>query len=97
MWQRGSFTVPYDISEERVLAAMPKYISKFWEAWEKDGWRLLSRPLFNKIPRLEHDRKRYVVWLEVERAPITQTIEVDMDNTKLVQELIRRYGGKISH
>lgn len=95
MWVRGSFTVPMDISEERVLDALPRSITKFWDFWEKDGWRLISRPRFDPIPRLENDRKRYVIWLNMDRKPVTQIVEVDMDNPKLVNELIRRYDGRI--
>ena len=94
MWETATFTVPIDISEERVKDKVPQYIKRWMEVREKGGWKLLHRILFNPIPRIEEDRKRYFLYGYIDRKPETRTIEVP-DNEALISTLTRKYGGKL--
>lgn len=94
MWERASFTVPLDISEERVKDSVPKYIKRWMVVREKGGWKLLHRIRFNPIPSIEGDRKRYYLYGYIDRKPETRKIEVP-DNLELISTLIKKYDGKL--
>ena len=95
MWEQAVFTVPIDIPEERVKDKVPQYIKRWMEVREKGGWKLLHRILFDPIPRIEGDRKKYTLWGFIDRKPETRTIEVP-DNVKLIEELVKKYDGRLT-
>jgi hypothetical protein len=94
MWEQATFTVPIDISEERVRESVPEFIKKWMTVREKQGWRLLSRIHFDPIPRIEEDRKRYFLYGEIDRKPEMKKLEVP-DNSNLIKVLERKYQGKL--
>ena len=94
MWEQATFTVPIDIPEERVREAVPRYIKKWIEVREKQGWKLLSRLLFNPIPGIEGDRKRYILWAYIDREPKPRKVEIP-DNPQLIDLLVKKYNAKI--
>ena len=94
MWEQATFTVPIDISEERVRDKVPEYIKKWMEVREKQGWKLLHRIQFNPLPSIEGDRKRYMLYGLIDREPETRKIEVP-DNLELIKRLERKYNGHL--
>ena len=77
----GYFTVPSDISDERVIGRKREYIKKYAESFEEEGWRLISPIAFYKPTPLTEDiisgRARWEIKAYWGRKPLEQTIEVD--------------------
>lgn len=80
---KGYITVPNDIPDERVWNDRQKFLRQYEDSFEKEGWKLLSRVVsFAKcsIPLTEDIKQglsRWVIMGYWERAPVTQTFEVD--------------------
>lgn len=81
-WEKVVYTVPMDTSEERIQATADKYRNKAGAACEKQGFTVLgidgphrdySLVAKNLVPP---DRKRYVMWVKVTRAPAQIKVEV---------------------
>ena len=41
MLHKGYFTVPNDVSDERVIERKDAYIKKYADSFDKEGWRLI--------------------------------------------------------
>ena len=90
VWERGTFTVPADVSEERVQLVAHKYMSRFGEALEKMGYQVLwmSQARIDPLPIPEDgDRKRYRMMAWVRQRPV----EIHMDiPDELVPEMLQK-------
>lgn len=79
IWERGTFTVPEDIPESRVQDVAHKYLRRFGEALERQGFEVLEiiGPTVSqgKMPP-EPGRKRYDCFARVRRKPITLDLEI---------------------
>jgi hypothetical protein len=87
---KGSFTVPKDVSDERVRERQQAYIKKYAESFEMEGWKLVSPIAVEKckIPLSEdiyHGRVRWMILGFWERKPVKQTFEVD---EKIIPKLL---------
>lgn len=93
IWQRGSFTVPADVSDERVQFAADKYRRKFGAILErgKYGFRVLEMigPHEDKgavkKATTDSDRRAYVIWAKVTRRPVTFHVEVPDEDVPMYQ------------
>lgn len=78
-WERASYTVPLDTPEDKVKYSASKYMTRFGDNLEAQGFKVLimSKPEIDKsrIPT-DPDRKRYVLWAWVRRNPATFKIDV---------------------
>lgn len=95
IWVNGFFTVPDSISEERVQFAADRYMAKYGEILEKSQSKGGSgfRVMFMQKPELDDsvvavgvtdpDRRRYIVWAVVTRAPIKVHVEVPDEDVPL--------------
>jgi len=88
--QKGYFTVPNDVSDERVIERKEAYIKKYAEHYDKDGWMLISPIAFYKssVPLTEdiaQGRTRWAIKAYWDRKPIEQTLEV---NEKIIPKLL---------
>ena len=80
VWERAWFTVPDDVSEERVQFAADKYMRKFGGWLEAKGFTVLAmrEPIREPNRNLQAlwtrtdgaDRRRYVIWAWCRRRPI---------------------------
>ena len=77
-WERAVFTVPADVTEERVQFSAYKYRNKFGDYLEGIGFEVLSmtEPEVDKQTGVEPDRRRYTIWAQVKRRPVVQDIWV---------------------
>jgi len=80
VWERGTFTVPEDTPHSRIEEVKHKYLRKFGEALERQGFEVLEvlgpMPSQGRMPA-EPGRKRYDAFARVRRKPVTLTLEVD--------------------
>lgn len=93
---KGYFTVPNDVSDERVEERKQEYIKRYAESYDKEGWGLVSPISFSKakIPFSEdirEGRTRWVILAYWDKKPVEQTFEVD---EKLIPKLLET--GKFS-
>ena len=90
IWERGTFTVPEDIPDSRVQVVAHKYLKRFGEALERQGFEVLEiiGPAVSqgKMPA-EPGRKRYDCFARVRRKPVTIDLEIP-------EELIPEMQGK---
>jgi len=94
-WHQAVFSTPINTPLDKLMEAVPRYITKFVRARDEQGWHLISRVLFNPSSRLiEPDRRQYTLWACFERKPEVKTIEVP-DNEKLINRLIEKYGARL--
>ena len=81
MLHKGYFTVPNDVSDERVIERKGAYIKKYADSFDKEGWRLISPIAFYKSVPLTEDiiqgRSRWEIKAHWEKRPIEQPFEVD--------------------
>jgi len=79
IWERGTFTVPEDIPDTRVQEVAPKYLRRFGEALERQGFEVLEiiGPVVSqgRMPA-ESGRKRYDCFARVRREPQTIRLEI---------------------
>ena len=94
-WHQAVFSVPENTPLDKLMDAVPRYITRFVRTRDEQGWHLISRVLFNPLPKLiEPDRKQYTLFACFERQPETKTIEVP-DNPKLLEILRKKYGARL--
>lgn len=91
-WRRGSFTVPLKTSEERVQLVADRYMRRFGEALEREGFRVLKmldpRPDSGAaLLFADPDRKQYVMWALVSRAPFQLHLEVRDEDVPEMEKL----------
>ncbi len=79
IWERGTFTVPDDLSEERVQEKVAAYKEAFGKILESRGFTVLemTSPTLSK-GKLKTDpgQKRYDLWARVIRKPQTVRLSV---------------------
>ena len=88
VWERGTFTVPVTTTEEQVNLASHKYMRRFGECLEAQGFTIKSMIAPKRSERLKMmtppDRKRYDLWAFVTRQP--HEIHIDIPD-KAVPEM----------
>jgi hypothetical protein len=84
IWKRGGFTVPRETTEQAVQDAAPNYRKKygeFLESQEGGGFVVLGfdGPHLDEgvVARgvTDPDRRRYVLWAQVRRRPVTIVVD----------------------
>ncbi len=80
-WEGGVFTVPSDVSDERVQNKAPEYRNKFGEQLEKKGFRVLDMRGPHVIPQhvqalINPFRRKYRIVARVSRRPVDIKIDV---------------------
>lgn len=89
-WERGYFTVPADIPHERVMSNGYKYVRRFGDHLEKQGFTVvfMSEPeraphqggLNGVLYRMNHeDRQVYRLYARCRRRPVETLIHVPDD------------------
>jgi len=92
VWQKGVFTVPVDVAEERVEFVAAKYRNRFGEALELQGFEVLSMdgPYRDgsvvAMGVTPPDRKRYVMWAQARRRPVEVKVDVPDEDVLLYQK-----------
>ena len=92
VWDHATFTVPDNVSEDRVQFAASKYQLKYGKSLEKQGLRVLEmgKPEVNRgiVARgtTEPDRRPYVIWAKVTRRPVEVRMEVPDEDVGLFQK-----------
>ena len=79
VWERATFTVPSDVSDERVQESARKYRSKAASAWEAQGFtimEMLGPNVAESMPGDPPDRKRYSIFGFLRRRPVELTFDV---------------------
>ena len=87
IWERGTFTVPKDRPDARVQSVAYKYMRRFGEALERQGFEVLEiiGPVVSQGKmEAEPGRKRYDCFARARRKPVTVTIEIP---EKLIPEM----------
>ena len=78
-WERATFTVPADVSDERVQSKADKYTAKAAKVFEAQGCTILNftKP-FVSLGHLvtEGDRRRYDIFFWLRRKPETYNLEI---------------------
>lgn len=91
IWKSATFTVPVDVSDERVQFAADKYMGRFGDSLEKQEFQVLhmGKPAEDRgvVARgmTPPDRRAYVVWAKVRRRPITITVDVPDEDIPLYE------------
>lgn len=91
VWEKASYTVPGEVSEERVQATADKYKRKFGKALEFQGWTVLGfdGPTLDRSViaqgLCDPDRRRYVLYAKVTRRPETITVDVPDEDVVFYQ------------
>jgi hypothetical protein len=80
-WRSAVFTVPGDVDEDRVQFSADKYMRKFGNQLEVEGFdvRLMTQPGLDRRKSTTltlEDRRAYVIWAWVKRRP--SEIHVDI-------------------
>lgn len=79
IWQTATFDVPDGTPEESVQFRSDKYMLKFGDNLESQGFtvKMMSRPepYKGRVPT-EEGRKRYRIWAFVKRRPIEMTMDI---------------------
>jgi len=79
IWERGTFTIPDDVPEDRVQAKKDEYKREFGKLLECQGFTVLEMtnpsPTTQKM-KAELGRKRYDVYARVIRKPETVRFSV---------------------
>ncbi len=78
-WERATFTVPNDVSDERVQFYADEYTRRGGKAFEAQGYTILKvtppRVSFSHLVT-EADRRRYDIYFFLTRIPTTMRVEV---------------------
>ena len=79
---KGFFTVPCDVTDERVIEVRKEYIQRYVEGFEQEGWRLVSDVALYKsrtplVEDITEGRTRWLILAYWEREPVVQKFEVD--------------------
>ncbi len=91
-WEKGVFTVPASVSEERVQSDAARYRNRLGGALEMKGLIVLGieGPTADTglvgTETTDPDRRRYVLWARVKRgSPITQRFSVPDSDVAIYQ------------
>jgi hypothetical protein len=82
IWDRAGFTVPANVSDERVQSKAAYYQNIFGTALELQGFEVLRMdpPIrdtgFVAEGTTDPDRKKYLVWAKVRRRPVEVKVDV---------------------
>ena len=78
-WERATFTVPIDVSDERVQTYADEYTRLGGKAFEAQGYTILKvtppRVSFSHLVT-EADRRRYDIYFFLRRTPMTMRVQV---------------------
>ena len=82
IWDKATFEVPSDVSEERVQFYAPKWRNIYGKQLEAEGFTVLALDgpkvyqggLAEAI--VDPDRRRYVIWAKVRRRPALVHVDV---------------------
>lgn len=78
-WDRATFTVPSDVSDERVQFSADKYTRRAGNVFEAQGYTILKvtppRVSFGHLVT-EEDRRRYDIYFFLTKIPETVKVEV---------------------
>ena len=89
VWEKASYTVPGNITEERVQDTGAKYRNKFGKVLEAKGFTVLRMdgPYLDTtiatVGVTDPDRRKYVIWAKVTRRPQTCTVDVPDEDVVL--------------
>lgn len=76
---KGYFTVPDNVSDERVMEKMDRYVDKYANYYDGRGWKLKSKIFTGKSTPITEDTKaglaRWLIMAYWERQPITYPID----------------------
>ncbi len=78
-WERATFTVPKDVSDERVQSYADEYTRRGGEAFENQGYTVLKvTPPRVSLSHLitEADRRRYDIYFFLRRTPTMLGVQV---------------------
>ena len=98
IWRRGSFTVPMDVSEQRVQDDAHKYKKKFGEYLEREGFTVLGFDGPHRdtgmvaVAMTDPDRRPYRVWAKVTRR--LQVVHLDAADKDI--PMLQSMGWKVS-
>ena len=82
VWEKASFTVPADVTEERVQFVADKYRRKFGKVLEEHGFEVLGMEMPHEghdvvsVGITEPNRRRYIIWAKVRRRPVEIRVDV---------------------
>ncbi|MDA1188801.1 MAG: hypothetical protein O2854_03880 [Chloroflexi bacterium] len=82
IWKSATFTVPIEVTEERVRFSADKYRLKFGKALETQGYNVLhmEQPKEDRsvaaAGTTDPDRRRYQIWAKVTRRPVEIRVDV---------------------
>jgi len=88
---KGSFTVPYDIPDSRVVERQQTFINKYADSFRAEGWKLVSSIAIGKrqiqlTEDIRNGRNRWMILGWWDREPVKQTLEVD---EKIIPKLLK--------
>ena len=92
VWEKASYTVPGEVSEERVQATGERYRRKLGKLLEWQGWTVLGfdGPIWDRsiisYGLTDPDRRRYVLYAKVTRRPQTITVDVPDEDVAIYQK-----------
>ena len=78
-WERGTFTVPEDISEDRIQFKIDEYKREFGELLERQGYTVLemTAPVLSTVfLKTEPGQKRYDFYARIIRKPVTVRLSI---------------------
>ena len=92
VWRSGTYTVPAEVSEERVRFTADKFKLKFGKSLELQGFEVLEMgeperdiTVFG-VGITEPNRRKYIIWARIRRRPATQVIDVPDEDVPLYQD-----------
>jgi len=92
VWEKAFFTVPAEVSEERVQVVGEKYRRKFGASLEQRGFEVLGMDGPNVDRGLvaagttDPNRRRYVVWAKVRRHPVVVNVQAPDEDVPIYQQ-----------
>lgn len=100
--RKGTFTMPADVPDAKVMELAPRYIEPWVKNLEEEGWRLVSRVRLQRQKELEIGdefkgitdtlRKRYFMVADFAAPVLTHRVEAD-DAT--IELLARKFPQKV--
>ena len=78
VWERGSFTTPLSVSEDRVQGSAGKYMVRVGNHLELQGFTVLymTKPTRVTNEPVDEDRKKYVMYAWCRRRPIGINMDI---------------------
>lgn len=90
IWERAVFTVPTDISHERVMLVAHKYMVRAGTHYESQGYTVLRCTQPAVDPRtylIPPDRRGYYMWFFLRRRPTEFHLDVRDDMVEEMEKL----------